>query len=51
MSRIFSISLFVYYLYTCAFMWDYFNVFMCVGDVAPRGASYHAIKLRSSIVA
>ena len=38
MLRIFAISLFVDYLYTRAFtliffMWDYFYVFMCAGDM------------------
>ena len=55
MLRIFTNCLFSIYLYTRAYAFifvllDYFYVFKCAGDVAARGASNSAIKLRSPIV-
>ena len=55
MLRIFAISLFVYYLYTCTFtyifaIWGYVFVLTCAGDVASRGVSDSCVKLKPSIV-
>ena len=55
MLRIFTNSLFLFFLYTCTYalifvMWDYFYVFMCASDVAARGASDRVIKSQSLIV-
>ena len=55
MLRIFANSLFTYSLYTHAIalifiMWDYFYVFMCVGDVPSYGAFDRAIKSQLFIV-
>ena len=54
MLRIFTISLCAYTLYTrqfplIFFMWDYFYVFMCVGDVALGEVSNSCVKRRSLI--
>ena len=55
MLRIFSNSLFVYYLHTRAFtwifiMWDYVLVLKCACDMEFRGVSNLSVKSKPSII-